>query len=72
MAFDEAQQVFDDSQAVVIADDDHALSEPRFHIIGASSTRPLLVVYAERDGETIRIISAREAEPYERRVYYGG
>lgn len=72
VSFEEAQQVFDDPEAVVIPDDDHSFDELRFYIIGASSRRLLLVIYAERDGETIRIVSAREAESYERRIYYEG
>lgn len=70
VAFEEGLQVFDDPQAIVIPDDDHSFDEPRYHIIGASSRRLLLVVYVERDGDVIRIVSAREAEPYERRIYH--
>jgi uncharacterized DUF497 family protein len=43
--------------------------EQRFKVIGEVNGRVLVVVYTYR-GEKIRIISARKAEPYERRKYY--
>lgn len=55
VALEEAQQVFDDAQAIVISDDDHSFDEPRYLIIGASSRRLLLVVYVERDDDVIRL-----------------
>ncbi|MCI0389150.1 MAG: BrnT family toxin [Acidobacteria bacterium] len=72
VTFEEAQEVFDDNWAVVVPDDAHSFGEQRYRIIGASSQRLLLVVYVERAGDVIRIISAREPESYERRVYYEG
>jgi uncharacterized protein len=69
VSFEEAQEVFDDDWAVVIPDEAHSTGERRYHIIGASSQRLLLVVYTERAEEVIRIISAREPENYERRQY---
>jgi hypothetical protein len=72
VTFEEAQEVFDDDWAVVVPDDAHSFGEQRYRIIGASSQRLLLVVYVERAGDVIRIISAREPESYERRFYYEG
>lgn len=72
VSFEEAQEVFDDDWAVVVPDDAHSFGEQRYRIIGASSQRLLLVVYVERAGDVIRIISAREPESYERRIYYEG
>jgi len=72
VSFEEAQEVFDDDWAVVIPDDAHSFGERRYRIIGASSQRLLLVVYAEPVEDMIRIISAREPERYERRLYYEG
>jgi len=40
-------------------------------MIGMVDNRLLFVAYAMR-GDRIRIISARKAEPYERRKYYDG
>jgi hypothetical protein len=72
VSFEEAQEVFDDDWAVVVPDDAHSFGERRYRIIGASSQRLLLVVYVERDEDLIRIISAREPESYERRLYNEG
>jgi uncharacterized DUF497 family protein len=47
------------------------LEEPRYHIIGMSSRRLLVVVYTEREGVT-RIISAWKAGPEDRRIYEAG
>lgn len=58
VSFDEAIEVFSDDFAIDEYDDSHTDEEPRFHIIGLSSRRLLMVVYAERNGEVIRIISA--------------
>lgn len=72
VTFEEAQEVFDDDWAVVVPDHAHSFGERRYRIIGASSQRLLFVVYVERAGDVIRIISAREPESYERRLYYEG
>lgn len=63
VSFNEAQTVFSDISARVIADPDHSGDEDRFIIMGISSTLRVLVVchcYRESD-EVIRIISARKA-----------
>lgn len=72
VTFEEACEVFDDDYALVEIDHAHSINELRYRIIGASSQRLLLVVYTERAGEVIRLISAREAEPHERDRYYEG
>jgi len=69
VSFGEAATVFADPLALERADPDHSRDERRFLCVGRSYVDRLLVVaYAER-GERIRIISARVAEPYERRSY---
>jgi uncharacterized DUF497 family protein len=50
-------------------DDGGAHGEDRYNIIGVVEDRLLFVAYTMR-GERIRIISARLAEPYERRQYH--
>jgi len=70
VTFEEAREVFDDDHAVVEVDDSHSAGELRYNIIGASGQRLLFVVYVERASDVIRIISAREVEPYERLKYY--
>jgi hypothetical protein len=52
-----------------VTDPDHSAEEDRFIIVGQSYRRRLLIVsFAER-GDRIRIISARELTPAERRAY---
>jgi uncharacterized DUF497 family protein len=66
--FWEAQTVFYDPLIQTYADS--GPGEDRFILIGQSSRpRLLLVVYAEFDGDQVRIISAREPTPAERRAY---
>jgi uncharacterized protein len=55
--------------AVEREDDSKDYGESRFNLLGMVDGRVLFVAYAMR-GEIIRIISAREAEPYERRLYH--
>lgn len=74
VSFSEATQVFYDPNVVEGFDAAHSSAEARFFVIGFSSRRLLYVVYAETQGSTIRIISARRAnkadrEFYERRIY---
>jgi uncharacterized DUF497 family protein len=52
-----------------LIDDRHDYGEDRFVLIGMASGCLLTVVYVLKD-ETIRIISARAAEPFEYRVYH--
>ena len=50
-------------------DDLHASGELRFNSIGLVDDRMLFVTYTLRD-DTVRIISARGAEPHEKRKYH--
>lgn len=71
--FEEAQTVFLDTYSIEYFDDDHSDEETRFLRIGLSQRlRLLIVVFCERGEDTIRIISARKAEPSERKVYEEG
>ncbi|MBI2932141.1 MAG: BrnT family toxin [Planctomycetes bacterium] len=71
VSFSEARTVFFDEGALMTADPDHSDEEDRFLIIGFSiQARVLLVCFCERrDGDVIRIISARRATKRERRLY---
>jgi uncharacterized DUF497 family protein len=69
VAFEEARTIFDDPLYVDFYDPDHSRSEERYILIGESCQRRLLFVsYAER-GNAVRLISAREATPAERKGY---
>jgi uncharacterized DUF497 family protein len=64
-----ARDVFKDPFAIEGLDDREYYGEDRYVIIGMVDNRLLYVAYAMR-GEVIRIISARGAEPHERRQYH--
>jgi uncharacterized DUF497 family protein len=71
VSFEEAQTVFSDEHALLIADPDHSEDEDRFVLLGLSSTlRTLVVCHCYREEESvIRIISARKADRAERSEY---
>ena len=70
VTFHEASTVFDDPLAAIFVDEDHSSEEEREIIIGHSIlNRLVLVSFAERNKDTIRIISARVATKRERTDY---
>lgn len=70
ISFDEARTVFADEEALLVADPDHSNKEDRFVLLGLSSAlRTLVVCHCYRQGEVIRIISARRANRAERDQY---
>lgn len=73
VSFEEAQSVFYDEHAIQFFDPDSSSEEDRFLMLGLSDrARVLLVCHCEREGEVIRIISARKAQRSERVHYTGG
>ncbi len=65
-----AQSVFFDEQALLLEDPQPLHEEERFVLLGLSaSLRLLVVVHALREGDVIRIISARKATRLETREY---
>ncbi len=72
VSFAEAMTIFGDPLEVTISDPDHSEGEFRLLSLGCSAQGRLLVVaYTERQGR-IRLVSAREAAPKERRKYESG
>ncbi len=69
VSFEAGRLAFDDAFAVVREDRRHDYGEERFILLGMAQERLLAVSYAMR-GERIRIISARFAEPQEKRRYH--
>ena len=69
VSFGEATEVFYDPNALEVEDAEHSFDESRFVIIGYSTSRMLFVVFAERRGDVIRIISARPPTSEERKLY---
>ena len=69
VSFEAARGVFKDPFAIEWLDDREPYGEDRFVIIGMVEGRLLYIAYTIR-GDVIRIISARGAEPYEKRRYH--
>ena len=69
VSFEEAATVFGDPLSDTFDDPDHSNEERRFLIIGHSQQGRLLFVSHTDDGETVRIISAREPTRGERESY---
>jgi uncharacterized DUF497 family protein len=69
ISFAEASTVFLDPLAATVVDERHSIEELRFRTVGYTATeRLVLVAHTDRD-DRIRIISARDATPRERRQY---
>ena len=71
VSFEEGRSAFLDENARVIPDSEHSEEEDRFILLGMSiGLRLLVVCHCYRASEqVIRIISARRADPSERRDY---
>ena len=67
--FSEAVSVFGDSLSATYDDPDHSQEEQRFLTVGTSRSGRLLIVSLTDRGNSIRIISAREATRRERIRY---
>lgn len=63
----DCEGVFHDTQAITREDADH--DEPRFVTLGMTNSGEIWVVAYTYRGDDIRVISARRAEPRERRQY---
>ena len=67
LSFDEASRLFTGGQDYLeIYDEEHSHDEDRFIAIGPID-RGVVVAYAERDDDLIRVVSARMATAKERR-----
>src|SRR5687767_13186197 len=70
ISFEEASELFRSAADYLeIFDDEHSVTEDRFIAIGPIRRGLVLVVWTERDEETIRIISARWATKGEQALY---
>ena len=67
----EAEQVFFNDPLLVLADDKHSVTEPRFHALGRTDADRLLhITFTLRAADTlIRVISARDMHRKERKSY---
>ena len=69
ITFEETAAVFLDPLSSTIPDPAHSFDENRFVTMGLDTVGRLLVVVHTEQEDTLRIISAREATPQERRAY---
>ena len=69
VSFEAARLAFDDPFAVVREDRRRDYGEDRYILLGMVENHLLAIVHTQRDAR-IRIISARLAEPRERRRYH--
>lgn len=69
VSFDEAASAFRDILSFTYDDEIHSRIEQRYATLGMSNVGRILVVAHTIRGETVRIISAREATPSERKWY---
>lgn len=72
VTFHEAATAFGDPLSVTVPDPRHSVGEERFVLFGRSGRGRLLAVMHTERGAVIRIISARQATPRERREYEEG
>jgi uncharacterized DUF497 family protein len=71
ISFEEAEKLFEaESDYLEIFDEAHSESEDRFIAIGPVVRGIILVVWATRDDDTNRIISARLASEREQALYH--
>jgi len=69
VSFGQARDAFDDPFAIDFVDNREDYGEQRVILLGMVESRLLVVAHTLR-GDKARIISAREAEPHERRKYH--
>jgi uncharacterized DUF497 family protein len=72
VSFEEASTVFGDYLSFTYPDSAHSIQEERYIIIGLSSQDRILIISHAYHGETIRVISARQATKQERDFYESG
>jgi uncharacterized DUF497 family protein len=73
VSFNEAATIFADKNILSLPDEEHSESEERWVSVGISKTLKVLFVahlsLTPQNGGTIRIFSARKADPDEERDY---
>lgn len=72
VSFEEAATIFNDPLATTINDPDHSEEEHRLLTTGMSDQNRVLIVSHTFRGDRIRLISARKATRFERKVYEEG
>ena len=72
ISFQEAGTIFGDPMALTFDDPDHSVGERRLLTFGVSRTSKFLIVCHTEEAGVTRIISAREMNKRERRIYEEG
>ena len=72
VSFPEAGTVFGDPMALTFDDPDHSIGERRFLTFGVTRTDKFLIVCHTEVAGVTRIISAREMNKQERKIYEEG
>lgn len=68
IATTEAEDVFF-SRHMLKKDDLHSITEERYHLLGPTDKGKILLISFTIRGKKIRVISARPADRYERKLY---
>lgn len=68
--FNDAAMIFADENRVETFDELHSDEVERWQVIG--KVKDILFVFYTERGDFTRLISARKADAYERRIYYDG
>jgi uncharacterized DUF497 family protein len=69
IAFKDAVKIFE-GETLEQEDDRFEYGEVRIYAIGIVNALEIVVIYTDKDNNERRIISARRAEPHERRAYW--
>lgn len=69
VSFQEAGTVFGDPMALTFDEPDHSIGEKRFLTFGVARTARFLIVCHAEDAGITRIISARQMNKPERKIY---
>ncbi|HHT9124794.1 MAG TPA: BrnT family toxin [Candidatus Brocadiia bacterium] len=70
VSFIECEEVFFNKPIVVKEDEPHSKAEARYYVLGKTDEGRLLFVVFTIRGNKIRVISARDTNRKERRLYY--
>ncbi len=70
VSYTECEEVFFNSPLVVGIDEKHSEGENRFYLLGKTDNQRLLFVVFTVRSNKIRVISARDMNRKERRIYY--
>lgn len=69
--FIECEEVFFNKPLVVKEDEPHSKEEARYYVLGKTDNDRLLFMVFTLRGNKIRVISARDMNRKERKIYYG-